>query len=171
MNSETKLLKALQRFESPIVINAVGNGLNIFKNVIAQNIKISYYIAEISTSTTYSGIPKIVFDVVYKNTDVLENDIYVVSTEKDVQNILCRYVENYKTHLVFFAEHDVDIESAYEKFSVVNAAFYPNYTGMQMRSGKLSSAPMSYYDFWLDYRIGKVKLAMMEKTSTEYLQE
>lgn len=162
MSKESELLKALQRFETPITVDAVGVSPNIFKNVIEQNVKISYYVAGMSSSKTYFGIPKIIFNVQYKNTDISQNDIYVVSSEEEVQSILCRYIGNYKSHLVLFAKNGVDMESAYDKFAVVNAAFYPNYIGANVERWQFPLLSIPYYDFWFEYRIGKVKLAMME---------
>ena len=162
MSRETELLKALQRFETKIMIDAIGANTNILNNVIAQNIKIVYYLAEISASMTYSGGPKILFKVKYQNEDVSQNDIYVVSRAEEVHSILCQYIGNYKTRLILFAKPGVDIDSEYQKFSIVSAPFYSNYVGASIAKGQCSATPIPFYDFYFDYRIGKVKLAMME---------
>ena len=160
---EAELLRALQRFERKIVINAMGASSSILNNVIERNIKIAYYLGAMSVMTTYGiGGAKLVFDVQYQNTDVSEKDIFVVSTGDEARSILCQYIGNYKTRLVLFAKPGVDISLEYEKFSVVNAAFYSNYVGASITKGQYSVAPMPYYDFKFNYRIGKVKLSMME---------
>ena len=162
MSKETELLKALQRFETRITIDAMGANSNLLNNAIAQNVKIAYYLEGMSASMTYLGGPKIVFNVQYKNTDVSLNDIYVVSSGAEVHSILCQYIGNYKTRLVLFAKSGVNIDSEYQKFTVTNAPFYSNYVGARIGKGQSSVAPMPFYDFYFDYRIGKVKLAMME---------
>ena len=162
MSKEIELLKALQRFEPRIMIDALGTNANILNNVIAQNVKIVYYLVSLTSSMTFSGGPKIVFDVKYQNTEVSQNDIYVVSSGAEVHSILCQYIGNYKTRLVLFAKPGINIDSEYQKFSIVSAPFYSNYVGARIIRGQSSAVPMPYYDFYFDYRIGKVKLAMME---------
>ena len=162
MDREAELLKALQRFETQITIDAMGASSNILNNAIAQNVKIAYYLAGLSATMTYFDEPKLVFNVQYKNTDVPQSDIYVVSNGAEVNSILCQYIGNYKTRLVLFAKPGVNIDSEYQKFSVTNAPFYSNYVGARIGKGQSSVAPMPFYDFYFDYRIGKVKLAMME---------
>ena len=163
MSKEIELLNAMQRFETRIALDPIGVGPNILKNVIARDAKLFYYLSRISSSMTYLGGPKVVFNVEYKNTEVSRNDIFVVSSGDEVQSVLCQYIGNYKTRLVLLAKTGVDVSAEYDKFSVVSAPFYPNYVGTKIMSGSFSASPMPYYDFSFDYRIGKVKLAMMER--------
>lgn len=170
MSREIELLKALQRFETKITIEAMGASSNLLNNAIAQNVKITYYLAGISASMTYFGEPKLVFNVQYKNTDVSQSDIYVVSTSEEVRSVLCQYIGNYKTRLILFAKPDVNVESEYRRFSIVNAPFYSNYVGARISRGQSSAAPMPFYDFCFDYRIGKIKLAMMENETNAEIE-
>lgn len=162
MSKETELLKALQRFETRIIIDAMDVSPNILSDAIAQNVKIAYYLAGISASIAYLDEPKIILNVQYKNMDVSQNDIYVVSTGEEVHSVLCQYIGNYKTRLVLFAKTGVNIDFEYQRFSVVSAPFYSNYLGTSIKKCQSSVINMSVYDFYFDYRIGKVKLAMME---------
>ena len=63
MTSETDLLKALQRFEKSITVDAIGIRPNFIMEVIAQNIKIGYYLNSIATSLSWSGVPKVTFNM------------------------------------------------------------------------------------------------------------
>lgn len=160
---EAELQRALLRFEKRIVIDASGVSSSIMNNVLGRDVRLAYYLGQISYRTTYGlGGARMIFDVQYQNTDVPMKDIYVVSSGDEARSILCQYIGNYKTRLVLFAKAGVDISDEYEKFTVVNAAFYSNYVGASITRGKHSLAPMAYYDFAFNYRIGKVKLAMME---------
>lgn len=162
MTSETDLLKALQRFEKSITVDAIGIRPNFIMEVIAQNIKIGYYLNSIATSLSWSGVPKVTVNVQYENTDVSTDDIYIVSEGEEVHSILCQYIGNYKNRLVLFAKPSVNIDFEYKKFTVVDAPFYSNFIGARIRKGKSSVTPFPFYDFSFDYRIGKVKLSMME---------
>ena len=47
-------------------------------------------------------------------------------------------------------------------FSDGRAAFYPNFTSATISTGSFSSVPYRFFDFCFQYRIGRVKLQMME---------
>ena len=162
MSSESELLATLKRFEKRIAINAIGVSPNILSKAIANDVRIAYYLKQVSTSVEYLGIPKIIFNVEYKDTTLPLSDIYVVSSGAEVCSILSQYIGNYKTRLVMFAEQGINVEKEYNKFATVNAPFYSNYVGAQLMTGSFSNVSMTYYDFYFDYRIGKVKLMMME---------
>ena len=162
MSKEAELLNALQRFEPRIIINATGTTPDFFEQAVARNVKIAYYLESVSISTSYFGVPKLIFNVQYQNTEISYSDIYIVSSVDEVHSILCQYIGNYKKRLVFFARPGVDIASAYNKFTIVSAPFYSNYVGARIASGQSTLVSMAFYDFSFDYRVGKVKLTMME---------
>lgn len=163
MNNERELLKALQEFKTKITIDTVGKGFDILNNTVAQNVKIAYYLSDVSGSmTTYCGRSTIELDVSYQNTDVPLSDIYIVSRKGEINSILCQYIGSYKQRLILFASPSINVDAEYEKFSVVNAPFYPNFVSLNITKGQSSLSPMSYYDFIFNYRIGKAVLAMME---------
>ena len=163
MSRESELLTALMRFEKRIAINAIGVSPNILSKAIAMDVRIAYYLTQISTSVEYGSVPRYIFNVEYKDTDLPLSDIYVVSSGAEVHSILCRYIGGYKTRLVIFAPSGIDVGLEYNKFSTVNAPFYSNYMGAKLTTGSFSNVSMTYYYFYFDYRIGKVKLMMMEK--------
>ena len=162
MSAETEILKALQRFESRIMIDSTGVSTSVFNDTVARNVKIAYYIAGGSATGIYFGGPKYVYDICYQNTEVAYADIHVVSSSAEIQSIFCQYIGNFKTRLVLLARPGIDVNSEYNKFKETKSAFYSNYRGMTFRSGMLSLANVFFYDYCFDYRIGKVKLQMME---------
>lgn len=159
--AEAELLGALRRFETSISVPITGMGDPIRK-VAARDVKIAYYLSGISSSITVLGLPKRTYRVRYSNTDVSESDVYVVSSGEEVQSLLGRYIGNYKTRLVIFAGGGVNMDAEYRRFSEKDAPFYANYVGARITRGQSSLVAMPYYDYLFDYRIGKVKLAMME---------
>jgi len=159
---EAELLKALQRFEKRIVLDAAGVSSTILSDVVSRNVKISYYLGRISIMSTYMNGPKIVFDVQYTNTGMPLKDIYVVSSAEEAQSVLCQYIGNYKSRVIIFAKPNIDIPAEYNRFAAVNAVFYPNFVGAGVMRGQHSVSPMPYYDFSFKYRVGTVKLSMME---------
>lgn len=162
MDPKTELAQALLRHEPQITLDARGVYGNIFRDAVAQNVKLAYYVNSMTTSMSYAGMPRVVFHVQYHNTEVSPSDIFVVSSIEEVQSILCQYIGNYKTRLVLLAGYGVDVAFAYNKFVETTAPFYSNFVGARLIKGAPAMLPMHYYDFYFDYRIGKVKLAMME---------
>lgn len=160
--AEAELLGALRRFETKITVSAMGAGADLLRRAASRDVKIAYYLAGVSSTVTWLGGPKITFHVKYKDTDVRESDVYVVSSGEEVDNLLCRYIGDYKTRLVLFAGKGVDVEAEYHRFSETKSTFYANFVGVRRTRGKSSLTDMPYYDFLFDYRIGKVKLTMME---------
>ncbi len=154
------LLDSLNRFETYIETDLRDPSADI-NNVVAVNPKIIYYLAGLSTSMSYNNGPKLAYRVQYRNTDVSQSDIYVVSSNMEVHSLLCQYIGNYKTRVVIFAKPGVNVEAEYNRFHVVNAAFYSNFVGAQISKSQSSLSSMTFYDFFFDYRIGKVKLQMM----------
>ena len=162
MDIELEVLSALQRFEPNFAVDASGVDSNILERVLSKNVKISYYIRSASTSVSYFGGRRIVFDVEYDNTDIPLKDIHIVSTGEEIQNLLCRYIGDYKSRLVLLMRSNIDIELERQKFRTVHAPFYPNYRNYNLLFGTLLCNKMADYDFSFNYRIGKVKLSMME---------
>lgn len=162
-SKELELLRALQQFKTRIVIDGTGIGCDLFNSTLVKNPKIAYYLTKMSASAvTVGSRTRVTFDVGYQNTQVPLHDIYVVSGEDEVHDLLRRYLGDYKSRLVIFASAGVNVENEYHKFSVVNAAFYPNFTCANISSGSFSSVPHRYFEFNFQYRIGRVKLQMME---------
>ena len=162
MTSEYQLLKALQRFEPRIEIDAAGVDADFIEKVIAKDVKLAFYLAGMSAMVVHSDVPKIALDVRYKNTEVSPADIYVVSSREEVHSVLCQHIGNYRTRLILFAKPGIDVVAEYRKFVEVNSTYYSNFVGAEAYSGKLSLVSMTVYDFSLDYRIGRVMLATME---------
>lgn len=161
MEKELELLHGLQRFERRIVIGAADP--DVLTRALARDPKIAYYLHSVSSSVSYSfGGVQYTFDVQYHNTEVPIGELYVVSDGTELQSVLCQSIGNYKQRLVLFAKAGLDVNAEYDKFSVVSAPFYPNYTGASYTTGRLSVAPLPYWEFNFQYRIGRVKLKMME---------
>lgn len=160
--TELQLLRALERFETKITLSVIGFSPNTIDNVIKKNARIAYFLQSITPNVVYDGGTKLILNVRYQNTDVSYNDVHVVSSAAEVNGILCQYVGNYKRRLVIFAGIGIDVEREINKFYTVNAPFYPNFTSAKVSGMHNSLISMNFYDLAFDYRLGRVKLAMME---------
>ncbi len=158
MYTKSKLLIGLQRFETRIEVEA-SNASAALSAALQADPSVAYYLGRISAS----GRPgKIVFEVSYQNTDLPREDVHVVSSEAEIHSILCQSVGNYKDRIVMVAPRGLDAEAVYQRFWVVNAAFYSNLVSARISKMQMPSLPMTCFAFDFDYRIGKVKLRMMK---------
>lgn len=159
---EWQLLNAFERFQTRIKLSTNGLGPDMLDNVISKNVKVAYYLESVTPSFTYTGIPRLVLDIRYKNTDVSPNDIFVISSPSQVNSVLCQRVGNYKACLVLLAKPNVDVASEIQRFYTVNAPFYPNFVSASVSAVHNSLISMNCFELSFTYRIGKVKLSMME---------
>ena len=159
MTKAEELLSAFKRFEATITMSAIGVKADLVEQAVALDPRIAYYISSLSAST--SGM-KIIFSVQYSNTNVPLDDIHTVSTDAEAYSLISRYVGNFKRHLVLFAKPIVNVNRMYNKFSEVEAPYHSNFIGVSISEGNTSLTPLIFYYFDFDYRLGRVKLAMME---------
>ena len=162
MSEKDKLLFALRNFEPTIELDALMVGPDVLEQVLREDPRCVYYISELSHYIRYFGRPRLVMNIKYTNTDVSRSDIHIISSGVEFQNLLSQYVGAYKKRLVFMIDGRVNVQEQYDKFSIVNAAFFPNFMGYSMTHMQSSMIYMPIYDFSLKYRIGRVKLEMME---------
>ena len=143
--------------------------LIIINDIIMRNPRVVCYLAGLSASTGFIGLsPNLIINVQYHNKDILLNDIHIIESESEMHSLLCQSIGNYKSKIMILSQSDSNIESAYQRFMVADAAFYANFIGAKISKSKTSVTPLYIYSFDLSYRIGKVKLAMMEnETSNE----
>lgn len=163
MNAEIELQRAFERFQPSVTVDARSVSSDILQRVIARNYKLAYYVASVSSNSVFLGFrSSMVFDMEYQNTDMPMSDIHIAKSSEEMQNLLERYVGDYKRRLVIFTAAGVNGKAEYEKFRVMSAAFYANFTAATVTVGKSSMTDMLFYDFNFEYRIGSVKLEMME---------
>ena len=162
MSKELELLRALERFETNITIDAAGVKPTLIEDAVAKNIKIAYYLESVTSSISYVGGAKYLLRAQYRNTQVPMRDIFVASSKEQIKSIFCQYVGNYKKRVVIFVPNGVNMDAAYKEFMEVQAPFYANLEQIGFQRSETSVCHMPIYDFLFDYRIGKVKLEMME---------
>ena len=159
MTKAEELLSALKRFETTITMSAIGVTADLIDQAVALDPRIAYYLSSLSASI--NGM-KVIFSLQYSNTNVPLDDIHIVHTDIEAYSLISRYVGSFKRHLVLFAKPFVNVNGMHRKFSETEAPFHPNLVSISSSQGSTSLTPMSFYYFDFDYRLGRVKLAMME---------
>ena len=165
MTEKQKLASALLNLEDSVELDAmsvVNDFEKIFTSVIKENPKIAFFLENIDNELVMDACPKLVLKFTYKNRDVHPKDVHVINDEAEIVSLLCQHIGNYKTRFAVFVDGAVNINEGLNKFEHRFAAFFPNFLSLRAPCYKMPMIDMPLFDFSIDYRIGKVKLKMME---------
>ena len=158
---ENEIIGKIKNFEESINIPA-GYDASILERILNQNPRLLFYIRDLQIRKGISPFFQVEtkVQIQYHNQDFDLNDIHAVSTIPDILSLISRYIGNYKTHLAIIADSQLDIGAAFTKFKEKHSVFYPNFT--QAKFTGYIAGKRSIYEFEFTYRIGRVKLNMME---------
>lgn len=163
--SKRILKNGILNFEREITVFGIGVKPDIFQELLSEDCKLLAYIAKLSIATSLNfryGL-QYTFLIEYVNKEIALCDIAVVDSSTDAMNVFCQAVGNYKDKVVFIIAGEVNINEIYEEFVVKHKAFYPNF--IKAKIGHSSCGSFKYTMCMADfsYRIGKVKLNIMEE--------
>ena len=120
------------------------------------------YIAGYSSNRSVKG--GVVFHIKYENTDVPLKDVFVVSSADELEPIFHRGVSGYLPAIIIVAAKGIDIWSKFSTFDVEYGGFYANQTDTKAQSWTMPDVNYSFCRIDFSYRIGRLKLTMMERT-------
>ena len=121
-------------------------------------------------SSTRSVMGGAVFSVRYDNTDVPLKNVFVVNSPDELEPIFHKGVSGYLPAIIIVAARGIDVWSKYSMFHVEYGGFYANQTDTKSHSWTMSDAPYSFCRINFEYRIGRLKLTMMERTVDEEVE-
>ena len=156
-----ELIDKIKRFDENITLSD-GYDVDIIEKVLTENPKLMFYIAGLQIKKGISLRLKVetTVRVQYQNKDFDFNDIYAVSTISDILSLISSYIGNYKAKLGIIVDSNLNIENAFDEFREKYGAMCPNFVQAQISGCKVNGKALYKFDF--SYRIGKVKLTMME---------
>ena len=158
---ENEIINKIKNFEESITIPA-GYDASILERILNNNPRLLFYIKDLQIRKGINPFFQVetYVQIQYNNHDFDINDVCVVSTISDILSLLCRYIGNYKTRLALIVDSQLDIDATVSKFKEKYSVFYPNFT--QAKFTGYVVGKRSIYEFEFTYRIGRVKLNMME---------
>ena len=163
--SKRVLKKGILNFQREITVFGEGVKTDILEEVIVEDCRLLAYIAKLSVvaSTNCRYGLQYRFFIEYVNEEIALCDIVVADSVQNVMNVFCQAIGNYKDKVVFIIAGKVDMHEIYEEFIVKHKTFYPNF--IKANIGYSYSGSFNYTMCMADfsYRIGKVKLNMMEQ--------
>ena len=165
MDRVDELLAGMRAFQTKITLDGSGVRGTLLEEAISRDRRILFYLNNFSMMPVYDmlGRLKVVVDVGYANTDVPISDVHSITEGVEVGRLLARYIGDYKRRLIIIAPNSLNVPAIYNEFVENKGPFYPNFTQAEMSFASFSIQPYSAYNIEVKYRIGKVKLAMMEQ--------
>ena len=116
----------------------------------------------------YSYMPSLAerglaFKMVYHNLDVPLKSIFYINSRDRLEDVFHLALSRYLPSIIIVTPHTLDVWGAYSEFNVGYGGFYSNHTGTKKQGWSMDSGGYAFHRFDFDYRIGRLKLAMMER--------
>ncbi len=154
-----KILEGIATKKAKVVFDAPFSMEGFLKEIAAYEPKLLGYINGLSSK---GSALKNEITVKLSNHDVDFGDIYFVTNASQVISVLCAYSGALKNKVIFVYNKKFDIESAKDRFLDEKSSFYPAVTALASTDGSFGSFEYATMDITIKYRMGKVKLKMLE---------
>ena len=162
-----EIINGLSSFQTRIVINHSQGGA-IFEEVLRENPQLLFYVSRYSSSArAFALSPSVVVNLSYSNTEIPLKSVHKTETREELEALLHRSVESAQLCVVACAPIDMPIDKIYSDFSVAYNGYYSNLLNTSYVSTKFRSFGKLFVIYTFRYRIGRVKLNMMERQVDE----
>ena len=127
----------------------------------SKNPRIIYYINKISIASKRNGNNLITFK--YANLETPMQNVYVILTEEQFVSLFKYEIGSFKANAVVTVKNNVDLDRAIDTLYKKYYSFFPSFKNLHFSSVPGYSHYFSSYRVDMEYKIGKVKLRMMDK--------
>jgi len=136
---------------------------SLFDEVLAEDPVLAFYLESYRGSVT-TGLrePTATYRVTYAHRDIPRSSVSLVRNEAEAEAFLHRNIGIYLPTAAVCAPKSVDIGRVYQDFMVTYGAYYSNLLGIVNEGFSFSGSAWQYMIYHFRYRIGRVKLNMME---------
>lgn len=162
-----KIKTALINRETKISISYY-NALELFQTVLDENPAIAASILEAKFMGLLVGG---VFKVKYNETPVSTSETLLADTAEQLEDIIHKSIRKYKSDVVVSVAKCIDIEEVYNNFMVAFQGFYSNLMSIECIQQMMAGSKRKTVQFTFEYRIGRVKLTMMESEVNKKVEE
>lgn len=165
-----ELIQDIASFKSPIHVAHYKAG-ELMNEVMEEHPELLFYVGRYSWSAgILGGEPCVTYRIDYVGTDIPADRVVRADTPSEVEGRLHGGMEHYLPVLVLYMPDSVDIHKIYNDFMVSYGAFYSNLLGISYETKVFPAARVKYAIFRFSYRIGRVKLNMMERAVDEEVE-
>ena len=148
-------------FKPQIKISSPIHAAALFKATLSEHPELLAYVSGYSSSV--SPISGMCVRMSYCNTDVPLSSVFTVRSRDEIEDIIHRSISSFLSSVIIVAPKGVDVASVYSEFSVAYNGFYSNLVEQSYQSWTMESYGYTFFRLNFKYRIGKVKLIMMER--------
>lgn len=152
------LINGMLKFSTAITFSTNESPLEVLNQAIKHDPRITYYLHWFEIRGFLKQY-ELRAQYIHKDTPI--NIIKVITSEDDCLRAMCRSVSDYQKKLIVVVDEKVNLSRITEVFQVKYTTFYSNLTSISTM-GYHSMDTFTVYEFGFQYRIGQVKLNMME---------
>lgn len=160
---DTTLLRSISRailaFQPSIIFTTFEDPKKVLEAALDYNPKALYYLDGYGLrgmGSRYEVIPR------YTNQSVDPDKIWVAKSHEAAVQLLCNGAGAFRRQVPMVIRKTMDAQKVMEEFHEKHAAFYSNLTEVSFQRCDLAGN-YAVVDFGFTYRIGEVKLKMMEQ--------
>ena len=162
-----KIKTALTNKQARIPI-AYYNAPELFQAVLDENPALAASIVKANYVGLLVGG---VFTVKYNETVASASEPLQADTAEQIENIIHKSIRKYENDIVISVAKSVDINEVYSNFMVAYQGFYSNLISIECRQQMMMGSRRKIIQFTFKYRIGRVKLTMMETAVNKKVEE
>lgn len=142
-----------------------------FERVLADDPTTAFYLESYrGTVSVLGGETVAVYRVTYAHRDIPSSAVTLAGTGAEAEAFFHRGIGRYLPTAALCVPRSVDVGRIYQDFMVTYGAYYSNLLGIENESFSFPDSPWQYMICRFRYRIGRVKLHMMETAVEEEVQ-
>lgn len=162
-----KIKTALIKKQEKIPV-AYYNAEELFQAVLEENPTIAATIVKVSYMGLLVGG---VFIVKYSDAIVSSSAVLRADTAEQLETILHKSIRKYDLDVTVSVAKAVDVKQVFNDFMVAYQGFYSNLISIECSQQMLTGSLRKTVQFTFEYRIGRVKLSMMETEVNKKVEE
>jgi hypothetical protein len=162
-----KIKTALLNKQTQITVSYY-NAIELFQTVMCENPNIAMAIDDVKYVGLLVGG---VFTVKYNKEAVLSSEFLQADTVEQIEDILHKSIRKYERDVVISVDESIDITAVFNNFLVAYQGFYSNLISMEFNQKTIVGSVRNIVQFLFKYRIGSVKLTMMETEVDKKIEE
>ena len=165
-----EIVHSISTFQSPVrVVHCRASEL--MNEVLDEHPELLFYVKSFSGHAGMSGFePCATYRLVYFNTDIPIDSIRRAENGAEIENELHSSIGRYQMALVLYIPTTIDTNKVYNDFMISYEGFYSNLLEISCETKSFPDSRFQYVVFRFRYRIGRVKLNMMERAVDEEVE-
>ena len=159
--------KALMAKDKKIAVTYF-DASSLFQSVLDENPVLASTVEQVGFIGSILGG---VFSVKYNDLVFHSTESFTANTDEELENIMHKSIRNFKSDIIVSVAESVDVFGVYDRFDIAYSGFYSNLISMKCRQQSMSKSGRKIVQLFFEFRIGRVKLTMMETEVNKKVEE